>query len=61
MATKMICDRCGAEINPRSSALFVGTRIRKYDTTDHDYELCVSCARKLRVWFAGEDTDHAAD
>ena len=51
MATKMICDRCGAEINPKSSVTYAGMRKRKNDINDNDYELCVSCAHKLREWF----------
>lgn len=26
----------------------------KNDINDNDYELCVSCAHKLRKWFEGE-------
>ena len=47
MATKRICDRCGAEINPPSSVTYAG--IRK-NINDNEYELCVSCANKLREW-----------
>ena len=54
MATKLICDRCGAEINPKSSVTYVGMRTRKNDINDNDYELCVSCAHELREWFKGE-------
>lgn len=49
MAAKLICDRCGAEINPKSSVTYAGMRERKNDINDNDYELCVSCAHKLRV------------
>lgn len=55
MATKLICDRCGAEINPKSSVTYAGMRRLKMDINDNDYELCVSCAHKLRKWFAGEE------
>lgn len=58
MATKLICDRCGAEINPKSSASYAGIRKRKNDTNDNDYELCVSCAHKLREWFKGEKEEN---
>lgn len=51
MATKRICDRCGAEINPKSSVTYAGMRKSKNDINDNDYELCVSCAQKLREWF----------
>lgn len=54
MATKLICDRCGAEINPKSSATYAGMRKSKNDINDNDYELCVSCAQKLREWLEGE-------
>lgn len=56
MATKKVCDRCGAEINPFNSVTYVGMRRVKNDTNDNDYELCVSCAYKLRKWFAGEES-----
>lgn len=55
MATKLICDRCGAEINPKSSVTYAGMRRLKMDINDNDYELCVSCAHKLRKWFTGEE------
>lgn len=51
LATKLICDRCGAEINPMSSVTYVGV---KNSMKDNGYELCVSCAHKLREWFKGE-------
>ena len=60
MATKLICDRCGAEINPKSSVTYAGIRKRKNDINDNwqemldDYELCASCAHKLREWFKGK-------
>ena len=60
MATKLICDRCGAEINPKSSVTYAGIRKRKNDINDNwqemldDYELFASCAHKLREWFKGE-------
>ena len=49
MATKMFCDRCGAEIIPASSVVFANIRNTKYGDGD-DYELCVSCAHKLKLW-----------
>ena len=54
MATKLICDRCGAEIDPKSSATYAGMRKHKNDRNVTDYELCVSCAHELREWFKGE-------
>ena len=53
MATKRVCDRCGAEINPFNSVTYAGMRRVKNDINDNDYELCVSCAHELRKWFNG--------
>ena len=58
MATKLICDRCGAEINPKSSVTFAGMRRNKMNGNETDYELCVSCAHKLRAWLSGEENDN---
>ena len=33
-------------------------RNRKNDINDSDYELCVSCAHKLREWFKGENEEN---
>ena len=55
MATKLVCDRCGAEINPMSSMTYVRMQQLKMDVNDNDYELCVSCAHKLRTWLSGEE------
>lgn len=54
MATKRICDRCGAEINPPNSVTYAGIRRIKNDINDKDYELCVSCAINLKEWLRGE-------
>ena len=49
MAIKRICDRCGAEINPESSATCVN--IRKWRQLDQpDIELCCACAMQLNEW-----------
>lgn len=58
MATKRVCDRCGAEINPFNSVIYVGMRRVKYEINGDDYELCVSCAHELRKWFAGQEDDN---
>ena len=55
MATKLVFDRCGAEINPMSSVTYAGMRQLKMDINDNDYELCVSCAHKLRTWLSGKE------
>lgn len=52
MATKRVCDRCGAEINPYNSVAYAGMRRVKNDINDNDYELCVSCAQELWKWFS---------
>lgn len=58
MATKRVCDRCGAEINPCSYVTYAGMRrIKAYANTE-EYELCVSCAYKLRKWFNGKENDN---
>ena len=49
MATKRVCDRCGAEINPTSSATYVNVRSAFYEETP-DIELCCSCAMQIREW-----------
>ena len=58
MATKRVCDRCGAEITPVNFVTYAGMRRVKTDINDNDYELCVSCAHKLRKWFNGEENDN---
>lgn len=63
MATIKICDRCGAAINPESSATCVhitknarltrGTYdspVNVSDVLGMRAELCVSCAYHLREW-----------
>ena len=49
MATKRVCDRCGAEINPTSSATYVNVRSAFHEESP-DIELCCSCAMQLRKW-----------
>lgn len=51
MAIKRICDRCGAEINPQSSAAYVRFRCACEGTAGVDEtELCVSCGMRIREW-----------
>lgn len=54
MATKKICDRCGAEINPISSITYAGIGQRSYDF-DKQYELCCSCSMHLGRWLDGKE------
>ena len=56
MATKTFCDRCGAEINPKSSVTYANVRSAKCGVDD-DYELCVSCAYKLKLWLNEKKTN----
>ena len=49
MAIKRSCDRCGAEINPTSSATYVNVRSAFHEESP-DVELCCSCAMQLRKW-----------
>lgn len=57
--TKKICDRCGAEINPPKSEVYVSLS-ENYIATAFRFielkptELCVSCAMQLRRWLKGE-------
>lgn len=57
MATKLICDRCGAEINLKSSVTYAGMRRLKMEIYDYNYELCVSCAHELRAWLSGKESE----
>jgi hypothetical protein len=49
MATKRVCDRCGAEINPTSSATYVNVRSAFHEESP-DIELCCSCAMQIKEW-----------
>ena len=49
MATKRVCDRCGAEINPTSSATYVNVRSAFHEESP-DIELCCSCAMQMKEW-----------
>ena len=56
MATKLICDRCGAEINPSSRVTYESVR-SKSDVDikiEGDYELCEPCANELKLWLNGK-------
>lgn len=54
MATKMLCDRCGEEINPKSSVTYAGMWRYRVTGNENNYELCVSCAHKLKLWLNGK-------
>ena len=53
MATKLFCDRCSKEINPKTSITYASVRHMKYEIGD-DYELCQSCAHELELWLHGK-------
>ena len=54
MATKKICDRCGAEINPRES--LVNLELTDYrGNFKSKLELCVSCSFRLGKWLEQKD------
>ena len=68
MAIKRICDRCGAEINPQSSATYLHLlRACESAPVTDSTELCVSCGRQIREWLkpvksedlTGKEADHA--
>ena len=54
MATKRFCDHCGAEIKLLSHITYAGIRNTKTGLNYADYELCVSCARELKLWLNGK-------
>ena len=57
MAMKMFCDRCGEEINPKCFVTYAGMLRVKVGVNIEDYELCVSCAHKLKLWLNGEEAE----
>lgn len=56
MATIKICDRCGAPIDPATSAIQVSISDKGYfsETSRDKRELCVSCGMWLRKYLNGE-------
>lgn len=52
MACKLICDACGAEINPKNSRTFMTLSQNGEEKT---YDLCVSCKFHLQRWIDGEE------
>ena len=67
MATKMFCDRCGAESTLSSRVTDASVRRMEYygvkplfpslTIADDDYELCASCAYKLKLWLNEKKTN----
>lgn len=58
MALRLVCDRCGAEINPTSSVTYCRVGKHKHPEPHDDdlrtVELCCSCALWLRRYLDGE-------
>lgn len=54
MATKKICDRCGAEINPADGAFYAGMSTHRFEGK-LTHELCCSCAYHLGRWLDGKE------
>lgn len=50
MAYRLVCDRCGATINPASSGVIVGYNMDCWNDPKEKYELCVSCALRFKHW-----------
>ena len=74
MATIKVCDRCGAPINPESSATCVRiTKSERLTRGTYDFpvnmsdvlgmraELCVSCAMHLREWMKKKEEQENVD
>lgn len=55
MATKKICDRCGAEINPVDSVTYVDMNKGRFVLGNAARELCCSCAYHLGRWLDGKE------
>ena len=66
MATKRVCDRCGADINPNNSATYIDVTNAYHERTAAA-ELCVSCGMQIREWLklveipalSRKEADHA--
>ena len=54
MAIKRICDKCGAEINPQTSAKVIKI-YDYYGGIKEEKELCVSCHYHLKMWLGKQD------
>lgn len=50
MAYRLVCDKCGSEINPASSKIVIGYNTDSLGTAKEEFELCASCARRLKQW-----------
>lgn len=50
MGYKLVCDKCGAPIDPPSSRIVIGYNMDSWNDPKKKYELCVSCARRFKHW-----------
>lgn len=50
MGYRLVCDKCGAPIDPASSRIVVGYNMNSWNEPEAKYELCASCARRLKHW-----------
>lgn len=50
MAYRLVCDKCGAPIDPTSSRIVIGYNMDCWNEPEEKYELCVSCARRFKLW-----------
>ena len=62
MATIKICDRCGAKINPKSSAVYVTVKdVKGCAIGQTETELCCSCSMQLREFLRPVTKKEGAD
>ena len=54
MATKMFCDRCGAEIKLSCRMMWASLKPDDYSYS-LDYQLCKPCAFELYRWLIGKE------
>ncbi len=49
-----VCDRCGAKINPERSRSIITIEIMDQFSRSKSFDLCVSCAYKIKKFMKGE-------
>lgn len=50
MGYRLVCDKCGASIDPPSSRIVIGYNMDSWNDPKEKYELCASCARRFKHW-----------
>ena len=50
MGYRLVCDKCGAPINPASSRIVIGYNMDSWNDPKEKYELCASCAMRFKNW-----------